>query len=87
MILNANDFINYRCNNCIFRFCWSVILFSLLILGVFLSIMLWNKFYSLPTIVSIENHVPVTNVAFPGVTLCSPLAILEYKLDAFMERM
>ncbi|XP_037821585.1 pickpocket protein 28-like [Lucilia sericata] len=57
------------------RWCWSSVMIILFLCGVYLSLQLWLKFYSYPILNTISNDLPITDVAFPGVTICSPKVV------------
>lgn len=57
------------------RFIWSSVLLQLLLLSIYLTLLLWLKFYSYPILNTISNDLSITEVAFPGVTICSPKVV------------
>ncbi|XP_061388998.1 sodium channel protein Nach [Musca vetustissima] len=73
----------HRVTKCI----WSSVLLSLFSLAVFLSLQLWLKFYSYPILNTIANDVSITDVPFPGVTVCSPKVINVDRVKRFINKL
>ncbi|XP_013108195.2 sodium channel protein Nach [Stomoxys calcitrans] len=69
------------------RFVWSSLLISLFILAVYLSLQLWIKFYSYPILNTIAEDIAITDVPFPGITVCSPQIINEDRVEKLMDRL
>ncbi|XP_075159387.1 pickpocket 6 [Haematobia irritans] len=67
------------------RFLWSTLLISLFVLAVYLSLQLWIKFYSYPILNTIAQDIPITDVPFPGITLCSPKVVNSERVQQFMQ--
>ncbi|EDW00582.1 sodium channel protein Nach [Drosophila grimshawi] len=66
------------------RFIWSSVLVKLLLLSIYLTLLLWLKFYSYPILNTISNDLPITDVAFPGVTICSPKAVNTERVHRYV---
>ncbi|XP_005175804.1 sodium channel protein Nach [Musca domestica] len=69
------------------KYIWSSVLLSLFSLAVYLSLQLWLKFYSYPILNTIANDVAITDVPFPGVTVCSPKVINVDRVKRFMNKL
>ncbi|XP_052873493.1 uncharacterized protein LOC128278806 [Anopheles cruzii] len=69
------------------RVLWVGIILSFFVFGVALIVLLWQKFLDNPTRVTIASDMKLVEVPFPGVTLCHPQSVVEYKAKRFVERM
>jgi len=67
------------------RFIWSSVLLQLLLLSIYLTLLLWLKFYSYPILNTISNDLSITDVAFPGVTICSPKVVNSERVDRYVK--
>ena len=67
------------------RWCWSSVMIILFLGGVYLSLQLWLKFYSYPILNTISNDLPITDVAFPGVTICSPKVVNMERVKRYIK--
>ncbi|XP_017476236.1 PREDICTED: sodium channel protein Nach [Rhagoletis zephyria] len=70
--------------NGISRWIWSTVLISLFLLGVYLSLKLWLKFYSYPILNTISSDLAITDVAFPGITICSPKVVNRERVQRYI---
>ncbi|KAH8340086.1 hypothetical protein KR067_008468 [Drosophila pandora] len=66
------------------RFIWSSVLLQLLLLSIYLTLLLWLKFYSYPILNTISNDLSITDVAFPGVTICSPKVVNTERVERYV---
>lgn len=66
------------------RLIWSSMLVQLLLLSIFLTLLLWLKFYSYPILNTISNDLSITDVAFPGVTICSPKTVNKERVHRYV---
>ncbi|XP_064536695.1 sodium channel protein Nach [Drosophila montana] len=66
------------------RLIWSSVLVQLLLLSIFLTLLLWLKFYSYPILNTISNDLSITDVAFPGVTICSPKTVNTERVHRYV---
>ncbi|XP_030375575.1 sodium channel protein Nach [Scaptodrosophila lebanonensis] len=66
------------------RFIWASVLLQLLLLSIYLTMLLWLKFYSYPILNTISNDLSITDVAFPGVTICSPKVVNMERVERFV---
>ncbi|EDW60372.1 sodium channel protein Nach [Drosophila virilis] len=66
------------------RLIWSSVLVQLLLLSIFLTLLLWLKFYSYPILNTISNDLSITDVAFPGVTICSPKTVNKERVHRYV---
>ncbi|XP_017835335.1 sodium channel protein Nach [Drosophila busckii] len=66
------------------RFIWSAVLLDLLLLSIYLTLLLWLKFYSYPILNTISNDLSITDVAFPGVTICSPKVVNKERVARYV---
>ncbi|XP_055846061.1 sodium channel protein Nach [Episyrphus balteatus] len=69
------------------RFMWSGLLLGLLCLGTYLSFQLWLKFYSYPILNTIGTDLSITDVAFPGITVCSPKVVNFEKVQQYVRKL
>ncbi|CAO1376532.1 unnamed protein product [Diamesa tonsa] len=69
------------------RVFWSVIPIGLMILAGTLIYLLYERYLSSPTRVTIGSPMPTTSVPFPGVTICHPQNVMEYKTKEFINKM
>lgn len=67
------------------RIIWSTVLVQLLLLSIYLTLLLWLKFYSYPILNTISNDLSITEVAFPGVTICSPKAVNTERVARYVQ--
>lgn len=67
------------------RIVWSTVLVQLLLLSIYLTLLLWLKFYSYPILNTISNDLSITDVAFPGVTICSPKAVNTERVERYVQ--
>ncbi|SPP72804.1 blast:Sodium channel protein Nach [Drosophila guanche] len=67
------------------RFIWSSVLLQLLLLSIYLTLLLWLKFYSYPILNTISNDLSITDVAFPGVTICSPKVVNTERVERYVK--
>lgn len=69
------------------RFVWVTILSTLFSLGVLLVVLLWKKYLDSPTRMTIASDMSILQVPFPGITICHPQSLLDYKAVKFVEKM
>lgn len=69
------------------RFVWVTILSTLFSLGVLLVVLLWKKYLDSPTRMTIASDMSILQVPFPGITICHPQSVLDYKAVKFVEKM
>ncbi|XP_050324400.1 sodium channel protein Nach [Bactrocera neohumeralis] len=67
------------------RWIWSSVLINLFLLGVYLSLQLWLKFYSYPILNTISSDLAITDVAFPGITICSPKVVNRERVQRYIK--
>ncbi|XP_062131197.1 sodium channel protein Nach [Drosophila sulfurigaster albostrigata] len=67
------------------RYIWATVLIGLLQLSIYLTLLLWLKFYSYPILNTISNDLSITDVAFPGVTICSPKAVNMERVERYVK--
>ncbi|XP_039438732.1 sodium channel protein Nach-like [Culex pipiens pallens] len=68
------------------RFVWVTILSTLFSLGVLLVVLLWKKYLDSPTRMTIASDMSILQVPFPGITICHPQSVLDYKAVKFVEK-
>ncbi|EDW10780.1 sodium channel protein Nach [Drosophila mojavensis] len=66
------------------RVIWASVLVQLLGLSIYLTLLLWLKFYSYPILNTISKEVSITDVAFPGVTICSPKTVNTERVQRYV---
>jgi hypothetical protein len=66
------------------RFLWSCIMLFLLSFAVTLVYLLYRRFVDSPTRVTIDAPISIHEIPFPGVTICHPQNVMEYKSKEFL---
>ncbi|XP_037941388.1 sodium channel protein Nach [Teleopsis dalmanni] len=69
------------------RLIWATVLISLFLLSVYLALQLWFKFYSYPILNTISTDLAITDVAFPGVTVCSPKVVNMERVQSYVKKL
>lgn len=69
------------------RLIWSLIPLLLLTFAALLVFFLWKRYLESPTRMTIATPLPSLDVPFPGITVCHPQSILDYKAVPFVNRM
>ncbi|XP_035787391.1 sodium channel protein Nach-like [Anopheles albimanus] len=67
------------------RLLWIVIIAAFFAFGVALIFLLWEKFIDSPTRMTIASEMKIMQVPFPGVTICHPQSVMDYKAQRFVE--
>lgn len=68
------------------RFLWSCIIISLFIFAATLVVLLYQRFLDSPTRVTIASPMQIHEIPFPGITICHPQNIMEYKSKEFVKK-
>uniref|UniRef100_A0A182IT54 Amiloride-sensitive sodium channel n=1 Tax=Anopheles atroparvus TaxID=41427 RepID=A0A182IT54_ANOAO len=68
------------------RLIWIIIIVAFFGFGVALIFLLWQKFVDSPTRMTIASEMKIMQVPFPGVTLCHPQSVVDYKAAQFVEK-
>jgi hypothetical protein len=66
------------------RLLWSTIMLTLLTFAVTLVYLLYRRFVESPTRVTIDAPILIHEIPFPGVTICHPQNVMEYKSKEFL---
>ncbi|CRL01765.1 CLUMA_CG014981, isoform A [Clunio marinus] len=69
------------------RLLWSCIILSLLCFAGTLNYMLYRRYIDSPTRVTIAAPMPISSIPFPGVTICHPQNVMEYKSMEFVKKL
>lgn len=69
------------------RVLWSCIMISLLSFAATLIYLLYRRYLDSPTRVTIAAPLLVNDIPFPGVTICHPQNVMEYKSREFVHKM
>lgn len=69
------------------RFLWSCIMIGLLSFAATLIFLLYRRYLDSPTRVTIASPMPIDSIPFPGVTICHPQNVMEYKSREFVKKM
>lgn len=69
------------------RLLWSCIMIILLSFSMTLVYLLYHRYLDSPTRVTIASPKPVNTIPFPGVTICHPQNVMEYKSKEFVKKM
>lgn len=67
------------------RILWSCIMLSLLSFAAALIYLLYRRFLDSPTRVTIASPMSIHEIPFPGITICHPQNVMEYKSREFIE--
>lgn len=67
------------------RLFWSCIMIGLLSFSTTLIYLLYGRYLNSPTRVTIGSEMPIGVIPFPGVTICHPQNIMEYKSKMFLK--
>lgn len=67
------------------RILWSCIMLSLLSFAATLIYLLYRRFLDSPTRVTIASPMSIHEIPFPGITICHPQNVMEYKSREFIE--
>lgn len=66
------------------RFLWSCIMISLLSFAATLIYLLYRRFIDSPTRVTIASPMAIHEIPFPGITICHPQNVMEYKSEEYL---
>lgn len=69
------------------RALWSCIMIGLLIFGATLIFLLYRRYVDSPTRVTISAPLSINDIPFPGITICHPQNVMEYKSKEFVKKM
>lgn len=68
------------------RFLWSCIMLSLLSFAASMVYLLYRRFLDSPTRVIIAPPLGIHQIPFPGITICHPQNVMEYKTKEFVRK-
>uniref|UniRef100_A0A1S4H4X8 Uncharacterized protein n=4 Tax=gambiae species complex TaxID=44542 RepID=A0A1S4H4X8_ANOGA len=68
------------------RLLWIAIIVAFFVFGIVLIYLLWQKFVDSPTRMTIASEMKIVQVPFPGITLCHPQSVVDYKAERFVEK-
>ena len=68
------------------RFLWSCIMISLLSFATSMVYLLYRRFLDSPTRVIIAAPLGIHQIPFPGITICHPQNVMEYKTKEFVRK-
>ena len=68
------------------RFLWSCIMIGLMSFAATLIYLLYRRYLDSPTRVTIAPPMLINEIPFPGVTICHPQNVMEYKSKEFIKR-
>lgn len=68
------------------RFLWSCIMVGLLSFAATLIFLLYGRYLTSPTRVTIAPAMPISTIPFPAVTICHPQNVMEYKSKEFLKK-
>lgn len=68
------------------RFLWSCIMLTLFSFAATLVTLLYQRFLDSPTRVTIAAPMQIHEIPFPGITICHPQNIMEYKSKEFVKK-
>lgn len=68
------------------RFLWSCIMIALLSFSATLIYLLYGRYLTSPTRVTIAPAMTINSIPFPGVTICHPQNVMEYKSREFLKK-
>lgn len=68
------------------RFLWSCIMIILMTFAATLIFLLYRRYLDSPTRVTIAPPKPINSIPFPGVTICHPQNVMEYKSREFIKK-
>lgn len=66
------------------RILWSCIMISLLSFAITLIYLLYRRYIDSPTRVTIAAPLSIHDIPFPGITICHPQNVMEYKSKEFV---
>lgn len=69
------------------RALWSCIMIALLMFGATLIFLLYRRYVDSPTRVTISAPLSINDIPFPGITICHPQNVMEYKSKEFVKKM
>lgn len=69
------------------RVLWSCIMIFLLSFAATLIYLLYRRYLDSPTRVTIAQPLSISSIPFPGVTICHPQNVMEYKSKEFVKKM
>lgn len=69
------------------RVMWSCIMIFLLSFAATLIYLLYRRYLDSPTRVTIAQPKSINTIPFPGVTICHPQNVMEYKSKEFVKKM
>lgn len=69
------------------RFFWSCVMIGLMTFGATLIYLLYRRYLDSPTRVTIAPPMLTNTIPFPGVTICHPQNVMEYKSREFVKKM
>ncbi|XP_055594577.1 sodium channel protein Nach-like [Uranotaenia lowii] len=69
------------------RLIWVTILTTLFSLGVALVFLLWRRYVDSPTRMTVASEMKILQVPFPGITLCHPQSVVDYKAEKFVDKL
>lgn len=69
------------------RFFWSCVMIILMTFAGTLIFLLYRRYLESPTRVTIASPMSINSIPFPGVTICHPQNIMEYKSKEFVTKM
>lgn len=69
------------------RVLWSCIMICLMSFAATLIILLYRRYLDSPTRVTIASPMSINSIPFPGITICHPQNVMEYKSQEFVKKM
>lgn len=69
------------------RVLWSVLPIIILIFGLIMVTLLYEKYLDSPTSMTIARPLTILKVPFPAITICHPQNVMDYKIHNFLNHM
>lgn len=66
---------------------WIIIPIAVFLFGIFMIILLWQRYLAFPIRMTIGTSLSTVQVPFPGVTVCHPQNVIDYKIEPFLNKL
>lgn len=69
------------------RFLWLIIPILVFLFGIFMIILLWQRYLDFPIRITIGAVLSTVQVPFPALTICHPQNVVDYKIEPFLDKL
>lgn len=66
---------------------WIIIPILIFLFGIFMIILLWLRYLAFPIRMTIGTPLTTVQIPYPGITICHPQSVIDYKIEPFLSKL